>query len=351
MKILFVTDLYPISDTEHSTPKTLLNFVEEWKKQGHDVNILKPNFLLNSFIRKKPFYKTGQYNDVFNVNYHTPFLFDVTKKIPEFDYDVIVAHMPSGIIFSNKLKGKKVCAVHTSDIQVLTNPLYSVYFKSQMEKAYKNCDGIACRSQVLKNKFLKLYPQYESKTFLCESGINFEPILKENVSKKNILTCANLIKRKNIDKLILAINEMPELTLTVIGDGPELKHLKKIAGKNVIFTGRLDNSQVIEKMRKNDIFILPSINETFGLVYIEAMANGCIIVATKNDGVDGIIKNEFNGFLITPDKNSIKNVLNVITDMKDNDIKSILQNCYNTAKTYNSADCAQRYLENILKIL
>ncbi len=351
MKILFVTDLYPISNDEKTTPKTLVYFVEEWIKQGHEVQVLKPNFLFNSFIRKKPFYKTGRYGNVFNVNYHTPFLFNVTKRIPQFDYDVIVAHMPSGIIFSNKLKGKKVCAVHSSDIEVLTNPLYSIYFKSQMECAYKNCDGIACRSQVLKNKFLKLYPQYENKTFLCESGINFEPILKNKISKKNIVTCANLIKRKNIDKLILAVNEIPELTLTVIGDGQELKYLKKIAGKNIHFSGRLSNLEVLKKMRENDIFILPSVNETFGMVYLEAMANGCITVGTINDGVDGIIKNEFNGFLVNPDKNSIKEVLNKIIYLPEDNMKLILQNCYNTAKSYISADCANKYIENILKIL
>ena len=103
MKILFVTDLYPIKEDEKNTPKTLYSFVNQWKKMGQEVSVLKPNFLFNSFLRRKPFYKTGQYGDVFNANYVTPFLFDVSKKLPNLDYDVIVAHMPSGIIFSNKL--------------------------------------------------------------------------------------------------------------------------------------------------------------------------------------------------------------------------------------------------------
>ena len=351
MKILFITDLYPVSQNESLTPRTLYSFVEDWIKLGHDVQVLKPNFLLNSFIRKKPFYRTGQYKNIYNVNYHTPFLFDVTKKIPNFDYDVIISHMPSGVIFSNRLIGKKICAVHASDIEVLTNPFYSIYFKPQMEKAYKNCNGIACRSQTLKNKFLKLYPEYESKIFLCESGINIEPILKEEVSRKKILTCANLIKRKNVDKLICAINDMPDLSLTVIGDGPELKKIQKFSNKNINFTGRLDNSKVLEIMKKSDIFILPSVNETFGMVYLEAMACGCITVGIKNDGIDGIIKDGSNGFLTYPNQESIKNVLNRILNTSNNDILSILQNCYNTAKYYNSLDCAERYIQNILKII
>lgn len=351
MRILFVTDLYPVKETEKYTPKTLYNFVKEWENMGHTVSILKPNFLINSFFRKKPFYKTGQYEKVYNVNYHTPFLFDVTKKLPKFNYDVIVAHMPSGIIFSNKLKGKKICAVHISDIEVLTNPIYSVYFKSQMEKAYQNAAGIACRSHALKNKFLKLYPQYTQKTFLCESGIDFEPILKTNNSRKNILTCANLIKRKNIDKLIHVINEQQKYNLTVIGEGKEFNKLQKIANKNIKFTGYLEKSKVLEEMKNADIFILPSVNETFGMVYLEAMACGCITVGIENEGIDGIIKNEENGFLIKPTQNDIKKVLDRISDLNESQIKNILQNCYNTINTYKLADCAENYLNNILKII
>lgn len=351
MKILFVTDLYPIKDDEKVTPKTLYSFVKEWQKAGHDVSVLKPNFLLNSFLRKKPFYKIGQYGDVFNVNYITPFLFNVNKKLPKLDYDFVVAHMPSGIIFSNHLSGKLICAVHSSDIEVLTNPLYGFYFKPQMELAYKRACGIACRSQVLREKFLKLYPQYEEKTFLCESGINFEPVLSQKTSRKTIVTCANLIKRKNIDKLILAVNELPEMNLKVIGEGKELKYLKSIAKKNVEFVGRKQNSEVLDIMKHSDIFILPSENETFGMVYLEAMACGCLTVGVFGDGIDGIIKDNYNGFLTKPSVNEIKNVIEKISKTDENTVKYILQNCYNTVNSYKSADCAEKYLNNILKII
>ena len=357
MKILLVTDLYPVSEKEIKTPKTILSFAQEWQKSGNQVDVIKPNFLLNSFIRHKPFYKTGYYNNIYNVNYITPFLFDVSKKLPKLNYDVIIAHMPSGIIFSNKLHGKKICAVHNSDIEVLTNPIYSIYFKSQMKKAYKNANGIACRSEVLKEKFLNIFPEYKNKTFLCESGINFEPQLSEKTSRVNILTCANLISRKNIDKLIFAVNDMPQFHLTVIGDGKEYKNLIKIANDNIEFTGYLEHSKVLEKMKQSDIFVLPSINETFGMVYLEAMASGCLTIGVKNDGIDGIIQDEINGFLIQNNTNKhittedIKRVLERVLSLPEQKIKVILQNCYNTVNSYKSVDCANRYLQNILKII
>ncbi len=351
MKILFITDLYPVLEQETKTPKTLYSFVKYWQKLGHTVDVLKPNFLLNSFLRKKPFYKTGQYENVFNANYFTPFLFDVKNKIPKYEYDIIVAHMPSGIIFSIHLRGKLVCGVHNSDLEVLTNPLYCFYFKSQMEKAYRRAEKIACRSQVIKQKFLKLYPEFEQKTFLCESGIDFEPVLRTSNKRKSIVTCANLIKRKNVDKLIQAVNDMQEFDLTVIGDGKELKNLKKIAKNNIKFVGQKSNSDVLEIMKQSDIFVLPSIGETFGMVYLEAMGCGCITVCTKNDGIDGIIKDGENGFLTEPTVSSIKFVLQKIQNLSHEEIENVLQNCYNTAKTYNSLNCADKYIQNLLKII
>lgn len=351
MNILFITDLYPISTNEIKTPKTLFSFVKEWQKLGHHVEVIKPNFLLNSYLRNKPFYKTGQYGNVFNVNYFTPFLFDVKNKLPKFEYDVIVAHMPSGVIFSNHFDGKIICAVHNSDLEVLTNPLYKFYFKSQLEKAYKKSVGIACRSKVIKEKFLKLYPEFEQKVFCCESGIDFEPTLKTSSQKKSIVTCANLIKRKNVDKLIQAVNELSEFDLTVIGNGSELNKLKKIAQDNVKFVGQKDNKEVLDLMRQSDIFVLPSVNETFGMVYLEAMANGCITVCTKQDGVDGIIIDGENGFLTEPTVSSIKSTLQKIKNLSEEETEILLKKCYNTAKTYNLTDCAELYIKNILKII
>ena len=72
MKILFITDLYPIKKGENNSPKTLHNFVLEWMKAGHCVDVVKPNFLLNSFLRAKCFYPDGVYENegvkIFNLN-------------------------------------------------------------------------------------------------------------------------------------------------------------------------------------------------------------------------------------------------------------------------------------------
>lgn len=368
MKILFITDLYPIQQGENLTPQTLHNFVIDWIRQGSEVDVIKPNFVFNSFLRKKPFYPDGFYNyngvRIFNVNYFTPFCFDFLKKIPkEIDlakYDVVVAHMPSGIIFANKLakiiNKPLVCGVHVSDIEVLTNPIYKFYFKPQLLKAYRNAKKIACRSFVLQRKFNKLFPELAEKTFVAVSGVelptkspNRQPSsllnslsLSSETSKIKVLTCANLIKRKNIDKLISAINNLDGFELKVVGDGEEFEKLKKMAGGNVEFLGRLPHEKVSEEMAKADIFILPSVNETFGMVYLEAMAAGCVTVCSENDGVDGIIIDSVNGFLSEPTVNGIKSTLLRIKNFKDIDL--VLDNSLASIRELSPENCATSYL-------
>lgn len=371
MKILFITDLYPIKVGESNTPLTLHNFVFEWIKQGHQVDVIKPNFVLNSFLRKKPFYKTGFYEyegvKILNLNYFTPFLFDITRKFQKSakiqfsssvaqqlgnleDYDVIISHMPSGIIFANKLAKKfekpLVCGVHVSDIAVLKNPLYRFYFKKQLQDAYKNAKKIACRSFVLQKKFNEFFPEIKEKTFVAASGVSFQNnLIADYRLPFTILTCANLIKRKNIDKLILAVKDFKDFKLIVIGDGKEFHNLKNIKAQNVTFLGRLPHEKVLEYMQKSDIFILPSINETFGMVYLEAMASGCITVCTKGDGIDGIIQDDENGFLCEPTVEGIQKTLLKIKDCEN--VEKIRENSLLTIKNYSKEECANNYIKNI----
>lgn len=340
MKILVITDLYPIKDNEKFTPKTIKNFVDGWEELGHKVRVIKPNFLLNSFLRKKTFYKSDIYGNVENINYFLPFIGNIKNKIKtEFTPDIVIAHMPSGVIFANKLKLPFVASVHVSDLEVLTNPIYSIYFKPELEKAYKNATKIACRSNVLKQKFLKLYPEYENKTFVCYSGIDFEPTKRnwQPSGKIRVLTCANLIKRKNVD-LVIKECENLNVELRIIGEGKELNNLKKLSSKPV-FLGYLPHTKVLEEMKKADIFALPSVNETFGMVYLEAMASSCITVCRKDDGVSGIIKNGENGYFW--EDGIIEKIINSKNQNK------ILENSYQTLKNYTSLGACKNYLLNI----
>jgi glycosyltransferase involved in cell wall biosynthesis len=257
--------------------------------------------------------------------------------------------MPSGILFADKL-GVPFCAgIHNSDLEVLTNPLYKFHFRKRMKRALNNAKAIACRSYVIKNKLLKLFPEYEKKTFVIPSGIETKQTNRNLASSGlKVLTCANFKKRKNIDKVIRACQKNFELT--VIGDGNIRKKLEKL-DKNVKFTGWLKPDEVLNQMSLHDIFILPSVGETFGMVYLEAMSQGCITICTENDGIDGIIKDGENGFLTEPTVEGIKKVLERIKKLDPNERKLLVQNAISTVQKLTPSQCANDYLQKLLKIL
>ena len=355
MKILFVTDLYPIG--EEKIAKALFYFVQEWQKLGHEVDVIRANFVINTKLRGRKIIEEKLYEEngtkIYNLNFHTPFFFNIYNKLPKDfslkNYDVMISHMPCGALMAQKLlkkeKIKYICAVHASDITVLTDFKY-LPFRNSLKKAYRLADKISARSPILKEKIEKIIPN--NKTFIAYSGINIEPIEKPLNKELTITTVASLIKRKNIDVIIKALNEMPQIKLNIIGSGPEEKNLKKLVkGSNIQFLGQLQRPLVIEQLKKSDIFVLLSDNETFGLSYLEAMATGNIVIGKKSDGIDGILKDNENGFLIVPNIEELKKCIDKILSLKEDEISTIKANCAKTIKELTSQSAAENYLKNI----
>ncbi len=370
MKILLVTDLYPINN--ENITKALYLFVREWQKQGHTTEVIRSNFIINTLIRgrkiteEKIYYENGI--KIYNLNFHTPFLFNVYKKLPaDFslkNYDVIISHMPSGALMANRLlekeKIKYICAVHASDIVVFKDIKYSVYFKNQLKKAYETADKIAVRSPVLKSKIEEILPYAKEKTFIAFSGIDEKFISAEktikNIDKNNlrIITTAALIKRKNINLIIEALAKFNHKNFhyTIIGEGKERKRLEKLAKKynisnNITFTGKINNNHVIDLLRQADIFIMVSKDETFGLSYLEAAASGNIILAKKDDGLDGFLTNGENAFFVYPNSKEILNCLNKIYNMNNKELNKIRTNAIEIMRKYTTLSAAENYLKNI----
>lgn len=368
MKILFVTDLYPIG--EENIAKALFYFVQEWKNQGHEVEVIRSNFILNTLIRdrkiieEKIYYENG--TKIYNLNFHTPFLFNVYNKLPKNfslkNYDVVISHMPCGALMANKLlkkdKIKYVCGVHCSDIVVLKDFKY-IFFQNALNETYRNADKIAARSYILQKKIEEIIPNVKNKTFVAYSGIKEEFIQKElelkffNKDKIQISTVASLIKRKNIDVALKALSMVSfDFHLTIMGDGKERKTLEKLAKKlkienKVTFTGKITRQSVIENLKNSDIFVLVSNNETFGLSYLEAMATGNVVVLKENDGIDGIIKDNQNGFSTKSTPIELKKCLERIIALKEVELEQVRMNSIETVKRLSSEEAGKNYLKNI----
>jgi glycosyltransferase involved in cell wall biosynthesis len=139
-----------------------------------------------------------------------------------------------------------------------------------------------------------------------------------NTSPVNILTVCELIKLKNVDKVIRAVKTLSAdypVRYTIIGRGKESENLKQLTEsiglKNIIsFIDHIPYEQIADEMHKHDIFIMPSYFETFGRVYFEAMAMGIPVICAKNSGIFGIFKENEEG--ISVEHRNMEEIINAL---------------------------------------
>lgn len=106
-----------------------------------------------------------------------------------------------------------------------------------------------------------------------------------------------------LDALSQAHGTYPDLTLTIVGDGPDRPALEALAapmGKAVQFTGSLSQDDVAAQLAMCDALVLPSFAEGVPVVLMEAMAAGLPVVATRVAGVPELVEDGVSGLLVPP---------------------------------------------------
>ena len=89
--------------------------------------------------------------------------------------------------------------------------------------------------------------------------------------------------------------------------------------------------------------------ETFGLVYLEAMSMGCITIASRNEGMEGIIEDGKNGFLCEAgNANELSHIIDMINSMTDEQLQAISHNAIRTALKLTDSNVAKAYVENLI---
>jgi glycosyltransferase involved in cell wall biosynthesis len=203
-----------------------------------------------------------------------------------------------------------------------------------IKEAFGKADKVICVS----NEFKNLIAKYRVKDDIevvgnvvdCEL---FKPCVSDKYHTNiNFLTICYMetqdqLYKKGIDILLKAwekvVKNYPNAKI-VIGGGGHAKHKvlewceEYNIADSVEMIGALNRTQVAEYMNKCDFFVLPSRYETFGVVYIEAMACGKPVIAVKNGGPDDFVK-DFNGILIETE--NVDELAKAMCDMSNNRLK------------------------------
>ncbi|MCX6135474.1 MAG: glycosyltransferase [Ignavibacteriales bacterium] len=126
---------------------------------------------------------------------------------------------------------------------------------------------------------------------------------------KGILWVGRMSVEKNLPTLMRAfaqvVRQMPDATLTLVGDGDRRNDVEKLIGElgitsNVRLVGMKTQAEVAEYMKACDVFTLPSLSEGFPLTVIEAMSIGRPVVVAAVGALPDLVRHGSNGYLIDP---------------------------------------------------
>jgi glycosyltransferase involved in cell wall biosynthesis len=167
------------------------------------------------------------------------------------------------------------------------------------------CISEFCRSQAMFFSAQAHWPKLK----IIHCGVEPERYATGERDGNKLLFVGRLAAVKGVPVLLEALAEArrtrPDLTLTLVGDGPDRAALETqasdldLAGA-VTFAGYRSQSDVAELLARHDALILPSFAEGVPVVLMEAMAAKMPVIATAVGGVSELVEDGTNGYLVAP---------------------------------------------------
>jgi len=368
VKILVITNLFPYPGNE-TRGNFITNRLKALKKFNVDFNVfgtISQDSLFAKVFRKitgsARQEKYGDYYEIDGIRYnYLSFdrrLYDIfseyvlkkdytleyakelaNKKYKLFvqeKYDLIHAHgmytPPAGLVaelLSQKLNIPYVVTCHGSDINLLMENAKELYID-----VLGNADKVIFVSNALLNK-AKSLSYSGTNAVVIPNGIDpkiFKPLDKEKIkrelglNKKVVGYVGNLKYVKRADKFSEIFENIAlkqEVEFLVVGDGELRENVEKECRQKslkVKFVGRVPNDEVPYYMNAMDVMILPSRNEGFGAVIIEAQACGVPVVGSSNGGIPEAIGD--GGMAVEEGEDFEKRFADAVVELLKNPINS-----------------------------
>jgi glycosyltransferase involved in cell wall biosynthesis len=240
------------------------------------------------------------------------------------DVDLIHAHyiFPDGYIayYANKRWGIPYVLTFRDTTRFLKYNPWNQFWTRKIAGNAKRVLAISEYARKRMQKYIgreiKVIPHGIEKELLSYTGIKSGP-------KVNMLSVGDLIWLKHFDLVIKALGELnlegykDRYNYTVFGDGNKECYLRQLSVRykvKVDFKGRAEYGQIQREMAQSDVFIMPSRPESFGRVYLEAMAKGNAVIAAKDSGIDGLFADSREVLMVEPTVKEIKEKLKFLFD-------------------------------------
>lgn len=207
-----------------------------------------------------------------------------------------------------KLAGRPiVLALHGG--KYLVNPIKSSRVASAVESMLRSAKIVVVYSELERQEVNKRWPGLDIRVLANAIPVRDEPIAERNNVIPQIIFFGRLHESKGLGEMVKACKQLAdegiEFKLNCYGDGPMkdefLADINGAIGDRFHYGGVLKSSEKYSVLDKSDIFLLPSIyGEGLPMAILEAMAAGCVVVASEMASVASVIKDGVNGYMVEP---------------------------------------------------
>jgi len=339
MNLLVITNNFPDQQNKYSGGIFVKEQIQSLKGYFKNIYVISPVAHGMEYLRKTSYenYKFDNVYVFFPKHFNFPLFYfyfrnlwsylenrAIYKLINEksLKFDLIHAHFtwPSGVNATRLKKKLKLPLIITEHISSgeLKDTVFKrdqLYIKTFLEsnaiiRVNKGDIPIFNTIQVPPDNIYSVPNGYDSDKFLILNMENCRTKLELPIDKKIILNVGNLYHEiKGHKYLIEAMSEVIEhrkdVLCIIVGSGKLHNKLKKqieSSGLNnhVKLVGGKPHNEIPIWMNACDVFVLPSLRESFGIVQVEAMACGKPVVATRNGGSEEIVTSNDYGMLCEP---------------------------------------------------
>ncbi|MFA5926766.1 MAG: glycosyltransferase family 4 protein [Patescibacteria group bacterium] len=303
-------------------PKHILGLLANLDRSRFDCYLICPAGYLNQEARKIAGTKvyTLSFKSKFDLRAMSGFhgiIEEIRAENDPFGPMIVHSHGSRASLFSRLKRIPGVCYVYTehrfdSDFH-LGSPINEWVQKKILGWLNHNTDAVIAVSESVRKFLIDEGLVRRERIVVIPNAVDlrdFEPRSRAEKQKTNnpiIGSIGNLNSQKGHRFLIEAmsgiIKKYPLATLEIIGDGEDRQSLERFINKLGLehHISLLGHKKDVEKYLKHwDVFVLPSLAETFGIVLLEAMAMKVPVVATRVGGIPDVIENEKSGLLVRP---------------------------------------------------
>ena len=238
-------------------------------------------------------------------------IYKVRKLIYFLEPDILHAHWATSYGLAGALSGFHPLIISAWGSDIVASPQTNWIMKRIVQYNLSKADVITATSEMLKKeteKYIQARQTVKRIPFGIDTNI-FKP--RPKLNKKNIFigTVKALEEKFGIIYLIKAFAKIKlkiiNAQLIIVGYGSQYDYLIKLSESlgvknSITFTGKIPNDEVVKYLQKMDIFVVPSIYESFGVAAIEASACNLPVVASNIGGLPEVVIDGHTGYFIKP---------------------------------------------------